>query len=254
MYKWLKQIHKKNLKITFSDLTNYFKQLVALLKNSSQLQTYLLVTAKLILIHKKKLTNWDLFFMQQIFLTAALNLINISARMYSADLSYTERENLIQSFIQKKKEMMILNDNYLMNLNELNLQHLCHNIILFDIIIFDAVTVQTIDCFWCLEQAHIVHIYNIQIQNSFNIQQILNNMSKVVSEVVTELNNTIFKIEINDIEDNIIIEYWAKISNECLINKNNSEAAEILKNAWLEENDVIIIFLELMSEKKVVII
>ncbi len=41
--------------------------------------------------------------MQQIFLTAAFNLINIFTRVYSADLSHTERENLIQSFIQKKK-------------------------------------------------------------------------------------------------------------------------------------------------------
>jgi len=39
------------------------------------------------------------------------------------------------------------------------------------------------------------------------MQQILNNMSKAVSEVVTELNSTIFKIEIDDIEDNIIIKY-----------------------------------------------
>ena len=79
-------------------------------------------------------------------------------------------------------------------------------------------------------------------------------MSKAVSEVVTELNSAIFKIKINDIEDNIIIKYWTKILNEYLINKDNSEAAEILKNAWLEENNIIIIFLELMSKKKVIII
>ena len=79
-------------------------------------------------------------------------------------------------------------------------------------------------------------------------------MSKAVSEIMTELNNIIFKIEINDIEDNIIIKYWAKISDEHLINKNDSEAANIFKNAWLEENDIIMILLELMSRKKVVII
>ena len=61
--------------------------------------------------------------------------------------------------------------------------------------------------------------------------QTLNNMSKAVSEVVIELNSTIFKIEIDDIEDNIIIKYWTKTSDECLINKNDSEAAEISENA-----------------------
>ncbi len=43
--------------------------------------------------------------------------------------------------------MMILNDNYLMNLSELNLQHLCYNMILFNIIMSDAVIVQMINCF-----------------------------------------------------------------------------------------------------------
>ena len=56
-------------------------------------------------------------------------------------------------------------------------------------------------------------------------------MSKTVSKVMIELNNIIFKIEIDDIEDNIIIEYWAKISDECFINKNDLEAADIFKNA-----------------------
>jgi len=32
-------------------------------------------------------------------------------------------------------------------------------------------------------------------------------MSKAVSEIMTELNNVIFKIKIDDIEDNIIIKY-----------------------------------------------
>ncbi len=32
-------------------------------------------------------------------------------------------------------------------------------------------------------------------------------MSKAVSEVMTELNNTIFKIKIDDIENNITIKY-----------------------------------------------
>ncbi len=145
--------------------------------------------------------------------------------MYNADLSHTERENLIQSFIQKKKEIMILNNNYLMNSSELNLQHLCHNMILFNIIMSDAITMQIINHFWHFKQTHIIHVYNIQIQNSFNMWQTLNNMSKAVSEVMTELNSTIFKIEINDIKDNIVVEYWAKISDKCLINKNNSEAA-----------------------------
>ncbi len=79
-------------------------------------------------------------------------------------------------------------------------------------------------------------------------------MSKVISEIVTELNNTIFKIEIDDIKDNIIVKYWAKISNKCLINKDNSEAAEILKNTWLKEDNIIMILLELMSRKKIIVI
>ena len=117
-----------------------------------------------------------------------------------------------------------------MNLNKLNLQHLYHNIILFDIIMSDTVIMQMINCFQYLEQTHIIYIYDIWVQNSFNMWQTLNNMSKAVLEVVTELNSIIFKIEIDDIKDNIIIKYWVKTLNEYLINKNNSEVTEISKN------------------------
>ncbi len=65
--------------------------------------------------------------------------------------------------------MMILNNNYLVNSSKLNLQHLYHNIILFNIIMSDAVTAQMIDYFQHLEQMYIIHVYDIQIQNSFNI-------------------------------------------------------------------------------------
>src|SRR6266487_6993207 len=102
---------------------------------------------------------------------------------------------------------MILNNNYLMNSSKLNLQHLCHNMILFNIIMSDVVTAQTIDHFQHLEQTHIICVYDIQIQNSFNMQQTLNNMSKAVSEIMTKLNSTIFKIKINDIKDNITVKY-----------------------------------------------
>ena len=79
--------------------------------------------------------------------------------------------------------------------------------ILFDIAISDAVIVQMIDCCWHFKQAHIVYIYDIQIQNFFNMWQILNNMSKTISKIMTELNNVIFKIEIDNIKDNIIVKY-----------------------------------------------
>ncbi len=141
-----------------------------------------------------------------------------------------------------------------MNSSELNLQHLYYNIILFDITMSDAVTAQIINHFQHFEQMHIIHVYNIWVQNSFNMQQTLNNMSKAVSEIITELNSIIFKIKIDDIKDNIIIEYWTKILNEHLINKDDSEAAEILKNTWLEKDNIIMIFLKLISEKKVIII
>ena len=118
----------------------------------------------------------------------------------------------------------------------------------------DAVTAQMIDYFQHLEQMYIIHVYNIWVQNSFNMQQTLNNMSKAVSEIITELNSIIFKIKIDDIKDNIIIEYWTKILNEHLINKDDSEAAEILKNTWLEKDNIIMILLKLISKKKIIII
>ena len=48
-----------------------------------------------------------------------------------------------------------------------------------------------------LDQKYIVKIYNYIILNSFNIKQLKNNLIKMISDLVAELNDELFNITFN---------------------------------------------------------
>lgn len=62
---------------------------------------------------------------------------------------------------------MMLICSYAMNFFDLNLQHMCRNVHLFDIVIFKALEDQTIDKICRLRQTQMIKIY------SFNVRQII---------------------------------------------------------------------------------
>ena len=56
---------------------------------------------------------------------------------------------------------------------------------------------QAIEHVKCLDQKCIVKIYNYMILNSFNIKQFENNLIKMISDLVAELNDELFNIIFN---------------------------------------------------------
>ncbi len=48
-----------------------------------------------------------------------------------------------------------------------------------------------------LDQMKIVKIYKYHVKNFFNIKQLENNLNKLISGLVTELNNKIFPMSFN---------------------------------------------------------
>jgi len=56
---------------------------------------------------------------------------------------------------------------------------------------------QAIEHVRCLDQKHIVKIYDYMILNSFNIKQLENNLIKMISDLVVKLNNKLFNITFN---------------------------------------------------------
>ena len=56
---------------------------------------------------------------------------------------------------------------------------------------------QAIEHVRCLDQKHIVKIYNYIILNSFNIKQFKNNLIKMIFNLVIKLNDELFNITFN---------------------------------------------------------
>jgi len=57
------------------------------------------------------------------------------------------------------------------------------------------ILIQTERCFRQLRQIKIVKFYYYFIKNSFNIYQFQNNIIKTISDLITELNQNLFKLK-----------------------------------------------------------
>src|SRR5947207_15342344 len=61
----------------------------------------------------------------------------------------------------------------------------------------EVLLMQAIGRVRCLSQKCIVKIYNYTVLNSFNIKQLENNLIKMISDLVAELNDELFNITFN---------------------------------------------------------
>ena len=71
----------------------------------------------------------------------------------------------------------------------------------------EVLLMQAIEHIRHLSQKHIIKIYNYIILNSFNIKQLENNLIKMISDLVTELNDELFNIIFNHDTKTINLDY-----------------------------------------------
>ncbi len=66
----------------------------------------------------------------------------------------------------------------------------------------EFILIQTERCLRQLRQTKIVKFYYYFMKNSFNIYQLQNNITKIISDLMTELNQDLFKLKsINNNEE-----------------------------------------------------
>ena len=131
---------------------------------------------------------------QQFYVLSALKLCRIDCRTYHAELTHAERQELITDFTIKPDEATVLICSYYVNTAGSNLQHLCCNVHLFDTPTSDPFLQQAIGCVCQLGQLKMVHIYDYQVKDSFNMTVIKKNLLKAIPDLATQLNTTIFEV------------------------------------------------------------
>ena len=107
-----------------SDINNH-EALVFLLQGSPKLHMLLLVIQQEIFDFSEKSIVWCANPAQQFFVAAALGLARIDAEVYHAELSTTERQDLLHQFTMEQDSCMVLICSYYINSAGSNMQAQC---------------------------------------------------------------------------------------------------------------------------------
>ena len=88
------------------------------------------------------------------------------------------------------------------------------------------------------------------MENSFNMQQLLNNMNKIILNMIAELNiNLFFMFYKNDIKE-IELDYQMENEDDTLSQISTSLVKHVLDNKIVIEDDLIYVLFNMMKDEK----
>ncbi|EZF68463.1 hypothetical protein A7C99_4982 [Trichophyton rubrum] len=241
-YTWIKAASKKDELINLPKKDDYFGQLVCLLEESPRLQVLMPLLTDIVLRAEEKVVIWCLFPAEQVLVLPVPQLVGISA-----DPSVSEREHLVQAFTTDPERVMVLVCSYNVSSTGLNLQKLCRNVVIFSPPTSKASQDQAIGRVKRLGQTHVVHVYEIRVRDSFNIRQVISNITKAVPALVADLNSRAFHIEEADMGGTIDLGEWGKLPNGRLVKRGGQEENDIPDDMWLQGDYVVTEILRTMQ-------
>ena len=251
VHKWAVHVGKKNPDFAVPAADDYFNQLVFLLRGSPRLRALLPIVAEQVFERKEKAIVWCLFPGQQVYVAAAMHLCGIDAKIFSADLSQREREEMVRSFTTDRTATDVLVCSYSVNSSGMNLQRLCHNVHLFETAMSEPVAMQAIGRVRRLGQTHVVKVYDYRVLDSFNMRQAVTNLSKAVPGMIAELNKAIFNVGIDDAGDNISLGRWERTDDGRLVPSTRAEedddSSDEEQSAVLSGDDVVMTIMNIMK-------
>jgi len=221
-----------------------------MLKSSSKLCVFLSIICDKVLLHIKKSIVWCINSVNQEFVVSALSLCEIDTRVLHTKMNNSECHKLIHEFTIDFKKAMVLICFYYVNSAKSNLQALCCNVHLWDISFSKVILMQAIEWVRKLGQKKIVKIYNYMMKNSFNMWQLLNNMNKIILNMIAELNINLFFIFYKNDVKKIELDYWAKNEDDTLFQIPTSLVKHVSNDKIVTEDDLIYALLNAMKDEK----
>ena len=137
-----------------------------------------------------------------ILLFETFRLFNISVYIYAVYIICADQKYIIKKFNILCTTIIMLIALYQIKSVNLNLQHQCWNIILFNFFSSQSFDLQTVSCVHCFENSMIIiNVEKYFLDKTFNNYFININIKKFLFDVMTELNMILFQKEENDVID-----------------------------------------------------
>ncbi|KAI7968163.1 hypothetical protein EIK77_010333 [Talaromyces pinophilus] len=163
--------------------------LLYLLSGSPKLRAWLRNVQYEVFVLGEKSVTWCGNPAQQLIAAAVLNLCGIPIGVYHADLSNSERSELVTKFNTNAKDPMVLICSYYVNSAGTNMQERCRNVHCLCLPMGYPMLHQAIGRVRRLGQKSAVKVYEYHLEKSFDIKQLSNNVSKMLPSLAMQINN-----------------------------------------------------------------
>jgi hypothetical protein len=191
----------------WSDVTRE-QALCYLLAGAPKIRSMLQIIRQEVLLLDEKSIVWCCNPAQQWYIASVLNTPGIPCAVYHADLTHSQRHSLQESFNTDPNTIKVLICSYYVNSAGSNMQQNCRNVHLFDVPNNDNLLKQAIGRVRRLGQYRAVKVYNYILEQSFNMRQIANNLSKAVPALGLFLNREAWDITLNEATGDIDMGCW----------------------------------------------
>ncbi|KAM5457774.1 hypothetical protein McanCB49686_002759 [Microsporum canis] len=226
VYRWAKLINKKLPEAEVPAKSNYSKQLELLLRGSPRLRELLPLVCDRVLRKADKVTVFVLLPAQGVYLAAAFYLVGIDARFLHSGLKQEEREELVRTFTEDRKGVMVLILTYRIG---------------------NPGRIQAIGRLQRVDQRYIVLVHELHVANTFNTMLVQNKLKKAIPSMTAELSQEIFSM--CEQNGDIDLGQWA-IGPEGALVKRGEDLEEVADQVWLSGVRVIQELLQLMDGKE----
>ena len=156
---------------------------------------------------KKKCLIFCQMFAVLIFFYFIFSLLSIRVEIINVSQTTKKRQQIMNDFNRKKSKLMILIMIYVVTFVDLNFQYDCFRIHVFEIVVDLNILKQAIKRIARLKIfSKIIYLYEYVIKNIFDDKTIMRNINKIISQIMIELNRSIFHDDKNEITKSMKID------------------------------------------------
>lgn len=192
------------------------KLLALICQGSPKLRQLLQIISSLVLLSHRKVTIWCSLPANQVLIGACLQVLRIDSAIYTADLTSSERQDLVWKFTQDPKGCRVWVGSYAVGSVGLNLQAMCNHSINFDSPLNDGQAKQAIGRIRRLKQPLTVEQFELSVDNTFQSRIIQNALRKAVPGTIADLTMEVEEIDDDNFTKVFSIGRWYRVGDQLI--------------------------------------
>lgn len=244
IHAWITKVHMAEPSFPLPDRGNVVEQLAVMCRGSPKIRMFLHAIADKVILKQRRVVIWCLIPAHQLLVFGLFSLLQIRVGLYTSDLTFEERNEVVTAFQQPGPTMAFI-ASLKMTSAGLNLHQQCFEEIFFDNPTSKQMRDQAEGRARRLGQLFVVICLYLRVPGTFFDRITANNLLKFLPTMVAELDHTVFDKGLTENDDGEIIAHlgnWVKVEGNLML-ANDPRAAHVQPEAQLSVEEILSLLL-----------